>query len=91
MPCHVYLQDGIRTFDDFLKEGLVEYLDVNEENNAMVRERECSVLAKLGRLEGEERHMRMQRTLGRSHLQCLCHHGISHAVVACRRVWWYGL
>ncbi|GLJ24758.1 hypothetical protein SUGI_0473260 [Cryptomeria japonica] len=30
------LRDGFRTFDDFLREGLVEYLDVNEENNAQV-------------------------------------------------------
>ena len=29
-------QDGVRTFDDFLNEGLIEYLDVNEENNALV-------------------------------------------------------
>lgn len=28
--------DGARTFDDFLHEGLIEYLDVNEENNALV-------------------------------------------------------
>uniref|UniRef100_A0A803MXH1 DNA-directed RNA polymerase subunit beta n=1 Tax=Chenopodium quinoa TaxID=63459 RepID=A0A803MXH1_CHEQI len=31
------LQDGVRTFDDFLREGLIEYLDVNEENNALVK------------------------------------------------------
>ncbi|KAI4340479.1 hypothetical protein MLD38_025309 [Melastoma candidum] len=30
------LLDGVRTFDDFLREGLVEYLDVNEENNALI-------------------------------------------------------
>ncbi|XP_074579327.1 DNA-directed RNA polymerase III subunit 2 [Curcuma longa] len=30
------LQLGIRTFDDFLRDGLVEYLDVNEENNALI-------------------------------------------------------
>lgn len=30
------IQDGFRTFDDFLREGLVEYLDVNEENNSLV-------------------------------------------------------
>lgn len=30
------LQDGVRTFDDFLREGLIEYLDVNEENNALI-------------------------------------------------------
>ncbi|KAK4477702.1 hypothetical protein RD792_016951 [Penstemon davidsonii] len=30
------LRDGVRTFDTFLKEGLIEYLDVNEENNALI-------------------------------------------------------
>ncbi|XP_058110216.1 DNA-directed RNA polymerase III subunit 2 isoform X2 [Magnolia sinica] len=30
------LQDGVRVFDDFIREGLVEYLDVNEENNALI-------------------------------------------------------
>ncbi|KAG6746546.1 hypothetical protein POTOM_048897 [Populus tomentosa] len=30
------LMDGARTFDDFLHEGLIEYLDVNEENNALI-------------------------------------------------------
>ena len=30
------LKDGIRNFDSFLREGLIEYLDVNEENNALV-------------------------------------------------------
>ncbi|EEF36800.1 DNA-directed RNA polymerase III subunit, putative [Ricinus communis] len=30
------LRDGVRTFDDFLRDGLIEYLDVNEENNALV-------------------------------------------------------
>ncbi|TVU29093.1 hypothetical protein EJB05_20641 [Eragrostis curvula] len=29
-------QDGIRSFDDFLRDGLIEYLDVNEENNALI-------------------------------------------------------
>lgn len=33
------LQDGMLTFDSFLRAGLIEYLDVNEENNALV----CSV------------------------------------------------
>ncbi|MCO5610686.1 hypothetical protein L7F22_064927 [Adiantum nelumboides] len=32
---YVAIQDGFRTFDDFLREGLVEYLDVNEENNTL--------------------------------------------------------
>lgn len=30
------LQSGLRTFDDFLKDGLIEYLDVNEENNCYI-------------------------------------------------------
>ncbi|KAJ3672618.1 hypothetical protein LUZ60_007339 [Juncus effusus] len=30
------LQVGYRTFDDFLHDGLLEYLDVNEENNALI-------------------------------------------------------
>lgn len=30
------LLDGVRCFDDFLREGLIEYLDVNEENNALI-------------------------------------------------------
>jgi len=32
----MFFKDGARTFDDFLHEGLIEYLDVNEENNALV-------------------------------------------------------
>lgn len=30
------LSQGFRCFEDFLKEGLVEYLDVNEENDCMI-------------------------------------------------------
>ncbi|XBH75333.1 hypothetical protein VPH35_102108 [Triticum aestivum] len=30
------LRDGILSFDDFLRDGLIEYLDVNEENNALI-------------------------------------------------------
>ncbi|GAB1598909.1 DNA-directed RNA polymerase III subunit RPC2-like [Argonauta hians] len=30
------LSRGFRSFEDFLKEGLVEYLDVNEENDCMI-------------------------------------------------------
>ena len=30
------LSRGLRSFEDFLREGLVEYLDVNEENDCMV-------------------------------------------------------
>jgi len=32
----VFPQDGTYDFDDFLSGGLIEYLDVNEENNALV-------------------------------------------------------
>jgi DNA-directed RNA polymerase III subunit RPC2 len=30
------LSRGLKTFDDFLREGLIEYLDVNEENNSRI-------------------------------------------------------
>ncbi|KAI3974982.1 hypothetical protein MKX01_005093 [Papaver californicum] len=30
------LRDGVRTFSDFLHDGLIEYLDVNEQNNALI-------------------------------------------------------
>ncbi|KAI3920228.1 hypothetical protein MKX01_017885 [Papaver californicum] len=30
------LRDGVRTFSDFLHDGLIEYLDVNEHNNALI-------------------------------------------------------
>ncbi|PHT37291.1 DNA-directed RNA polymerase III subunit RPC2 [Capsicum baccatum] len=29
--------DGVRDFDSFLRDGLIEYLEVNEENNTLVR------------------------------------------------------
>lgn len=38
----IFPQDGVRTFDDFLRDGLIEYLDVNEENNALVYSTELS-------------------------------------------------
>ena len=34
--CDQELVDGARTFDDFLHEGLIEYIDVPEENNCLV-------------------------------------------------------
>lgn len=37
------LQAGTRTFSDFVKDGLVEYLDVNEENNGMLALREAEM------------------------------------------------
>lgn len=33
----MHFQDGVTTFNHFLRNGLIEYLDVNEENNALVR------------------------------------------------------
>lgn len=30
------MKEGLRMFDDFIKDGLVEYLDVNEENDALI-------------------------------------------------------
>lgn len=34
---HIHeLSLGFKTFDDFLREGLIEYLDVNEENNSRI-------------------------------------------------------
>ena len=45
------LSRGIRTFDDFLQDGLLEYLDVNEENNALIALRESDVSADTTHLE----------------------------------------
>lgn len=47
------LSEGIRGFDDFLKEGLIEYLDVNEENNALIALREFEVTKDITHLEIE--------------------------------------
>jgi DNA-directed RNA polymerase beta subunit len=47
------LAEGIRTFDDFLKEGLIEYLDVNEENNCMIVFREKDITPETTHLEIE--------------------------------------
>ncbi|KAI3843089.1 hypothetical protein MKX03_018344 [Papaver bracteatum] len=30
------LRDGVRTFSDFVRDGLIEYLDVNEQNNVLI-------------------------------------------------------
>ncbi|KAK4241407.1 hypothetical protein C8A03DRAFT_30504 [Achaetomium macrosporum] len=37
------LQHGKATFDDFLKRGIIEYLDVNEENDALIAIREDDI------------------------------------------------
>ncbi|ESO92257.1 hypothetical protein LOTGIDRAFT_233244 [Lottia gigantea] len=47
------LTQGFRSFEDFLKEGLVEYLDVNEENDCMVSLYEREITADTTHLEIE--------------------------------------
>jgi DNA-directed RNA polymerase III subunit RPC2 len=43
--------DNCRTFSDFIKEGLIEYLDVNEENDSMIALYETAITAKTTHLE----------------------------------------
>ena len=45
------LRSGLRTFDDFLSDGLIEYLDVNEENNALMALREADLTTSSTHLE----------------------------------------
>jgi DNA-directed RNA polymerase III subunit RPC2 len=45
------LDQGTRNFDDFLQDGLVEYVDVNEENGCHVALREHNIDAKTTHLE----------------------------------------
>lgn len=47
------LTQGFRSFDDFLKEGLVEYLDVNEENDCMISLYESGITRETTHLEIE--------------------------------------
>ncbi|KAF7825950.1 DNA-directed RNA polymerase III subunit 2 isoform X1 [Senna tora] len=47
------LTDGVRTFDDFLRDGLIEYLDVNEENNALIALYEGDATAETTHIEIE--------------------------------------
>ena len=47
------LKDGHRSFNDFLREGLVEYLDVNEENNSYIALYENEITANHTHLEIE--------------------------------------
>lgn len=45
------LAKGLKTFDDFLREGLIEYLDVNEENNCRISMYEKDIIC------GESTHL----------------------------------
>lgn len=45
------LNKGLRTFDDFLSEGLLEYLDCNEENNCFIALDEACIDATTTHLE----------------------------------------
>lgn len=47
------LAEGTRTFDDFLKEGLLEYVDVNEENNSIIVFKETEIEADTTHMEIE--------------------------------------
>jgi hypothetical protein len=47
------LKDGHRTFDDFLREGLIEYLDVNEENNSLIALHERNATSEVTHVEIE--------------------------------------
>ncbi|PHU06113.1 hypothetical protein BC332_26935 [Capsicum chinense] len=37
------LRDGVSDFNSFLRDGLIEYLDVNEENNSLIALIDCSI------------------------------------------------
>ena len=47
------LASGLRTFEDFLDDGIVEYLDVNEENGSLVAVYESDITAETTHLEIE--------------------------------------
>ncbi|CAN7124374.1 unnamed protein product [Brassica rapa subsp. narinosa] len=47
------LKDGVRSFDDFIREGLIEYLDVNEENNALIALYESEAMKDVTHIEIE--------------------------------------
>ncbi|KAK2158794.1 hypothetical protein LSH36_164g11051 [Paralvinella palmiformis] len=47
------LTQGVRSFDDFLREGLLEYLDVNEENDCQIALYESDITRKTTHLEIE--------------------------------------
>ena len=45
------LQEGVLSFDDFITQGLIEYLDVNEENDCYIALREHNIHEKTTHLE----------------------------------------
>ncbi|KYQ89728.1 RNA polymerase III [Tieghemostelium lacteum] len=47
------LKDGLRQFDDFVRQGIIEYLDVNEENDSYLATREIDVVPTSTHLEIE--------------------------------------
>ena len=47
------LASGLRSFEDFLDDGIVEYLDVNEENGSLVAVYESDITAETTHLEIE--------------------------------------
>ena len=47
------LAEGLTNFYDFLKSGLIEYLDVNEENNSFIAVREENITPQITHLEIE--------------------------------------
>src|SRR5690242_19782870 len=52
MSCSLNLMvQGVRTFDHFLRDGLVEYLDVNEENDGYIALREGDITRDTTHLE----------------------------------------
>ncbi|KAJ4461587.1 putative DNA-directed RNA polymerase III subunit RPC2 [Paratrimastix pyriformis] len=53
-PAHMQeLLDGLRTFEDCLREGLVEYVDVNEENNCEVALQDADITSRTTHCEIE--------------------------------------
>ncbi|MES1918074.1 DNA-directed RNA polymerase III subunit RPC2, variant 3 [Bonamia ostreae] len=50
----IELEDGLSTFEDFVLNGLIEYLDVNEENNAFVALNESHLSRSTTHLEIDE-------------------------------------
>lgn len=45
------LESGVKSFEDFLDDGLIEFLDVNEENDSLIALREEKIEAKTTHLE----------------------------------------